>query len=111
MGLLADPARLDAGDERAPRGTGRHVAQVVFGLAGRASLADQPDRLIGQAAVVGSCVAIGHADTGRCKADGKRPLGSLPPGHAPPRQTGQHLLRRTRFLARARSPQAERPEM
>src|SRR3712207_6376314 len=41
--LLADPARLDRGRERAQRRAGGEVAEVVLALAAAAPLAHQPD--------------------------------------------------------------------
>ncbi len=43
VSLLADPARLDRRSERPKIGVSREVGQIVFLLAGRAPLADEPD--------------------------------------------------------------------
>ena len=48
MGLLADPARLDGGRQRLQGRVGRQVGEIVFVLACRRALADEPDFLAWQ---------------------------------------------------------------
>lgn len=108
MSLLAHPARLDGGGERAQRGPRRQVAEVVLALATRAPLAHQPDLVAGQVAVVRPGCTIADPDAGCRELRGQRALGALSPCHPAPGQVGQHRLGLARLLVRHRAPLASR---
>src|SRR3954469_11898818 len=62
--LFANPARLDGGGQGTQRGPRRQVCEVVFALPARAPLADQPDLIAGQVAVVRPSLAVADPDAG-----------------------------------------------
>ena len=98
MSLLADPARLDGRGERLQIGFGGEVGQIVFLLAGRAPLADEPGFFPGHMlhALVADAlrrpVGDAHADGG--EGGGQRPLGSLTPTDASPLCGGENVFGR-----------------
>ena len=96
MSLLANPARLDGRGERLQIGVGREVGQIVFLLAGRAPLADQPNVVARQmlhalvADPLRPPVGDAHADGGEAGLQGS--LGSLSPGERAPFRLGEHVF-------------------
>ncbi|ESZ55487.1 hypothetical protein X727_33080 [Mesorhizobium sp. L103C119B0] len=78
MRLFAYPARLDSACELLERGVSGKVGEIIFALAGRAMLADNPDLLAGQ--VLGAHVAdalgwtVGNRTRTAAKRSERRPL-------------------------------------
>src|SRR3954452_21366671 len=68
MYLFAGPARLDGGEQPAPRGAPRQVAEVVLRLAAVAPFADQPESLARQAGALGVARPVRHAPPHRGEA-------------------------------------------
>src|SRR3569623_1231917 len=108
--LLAAPTRFHAGHQPTLWRRWRQIAQVVFALAARAPLADQPDFLSRQVTAGPGGWPIGHSDAQHGEALGELALGALSPAQATPRRLGQRRLHRLRRLARlgslARPPSA-----
>src|SRR5512135_1801729 len=77
--LLADPARLNQGRQPLKRHVGGEVGQVIFSLAARAMLADQPNLRTGQA--LPSCGAgpVGDANAPSREFGLERALRAGPP--------------------------------
>ena len=97
MRLFATPSGLDGSGERLEAGVGWQVRGVVFPLAGRTTLTDQPDLLIsrhGLHATVGHTVfvAIGDPDAGCCEPAAQPAFGAPPPAELPSFFTFQHLF-------------------
>ena len=96
VSLLADPARLDRRGQCLEIGVGRKVGQIVFLLAGRAPLADEPNlfaRHVLHALVADPLrrpVGDAHADGGEAGFQGS--LGSLAPGERAPFRLGEHVF-------------------
>src|SRR3954471_2022100 len=106
--LFANPARLDGGGQGTQRGPRRQVCEVVFALPARAPLADQPDLIAGQVAVVRPSLAVADPDAGCREPCRERALATLSPGHPAPRQVSQHRLGLVGLLVRHRAPLAAR---
>ena len=94
--LLADPARLDCRGQCLEIGVGRQVGEIVFLLAGRAPLADEPDLFAGHmlhalvADPLRRPVGDAHADGGEAGLQGS--LGFPAPGERAPFRLGEHVF-------------------
>lgn len=100
MGLLADPSRLDRGRQGAQVHRGWQVGKIVFLLAQRSVLADEPG-LVSRKMLLTLVPyplrrPIGDPDAQRNKAGLQRTLGPGAPAHLSPRSVGQHVFSRRR---------------
>src|SRR5262245_43990078 len=97
MRLLAEPARLDGAGELLEGCVGWQVGEIIFALAGRAMLADDPDRLAGQ--MLGTPVvdplgwSVRYPDTDRGEARRQPSFGAATPAGRSPSGGLQHGLR------------------
>jgi len=77
--LFAGPSRFERGHENLQRSVGRVVGQMVFGLASRASLAEEPHLVARAVAMIGDGLAVGDANAKGRELGAERTLGPVSP--------------------------------
>src|SRR5205823_1885140 len=104
MRLLTDPSGLDRGGERLEAGVGRQVGHIVFLLARRPALANEPDFVARHAlhAIIGHSVLVAVSDTNATggKETCQTPLRAAPPVDPSPLLAGQGRFGGDRRLIR-----------
>ncbi len=99
---FADPSGFDRSGKRPETGIGRKIGHVIFLLAGRMALADEPDFFVRHAlhAALGHAVlmAVRDADASGGEEAGQAPLRTASPVDPSPRLIGQSSLGGVRQL-------------